>query len=150
MKMRTLCLAGFLSFAVFFAPHARADYDQRFSLGAGIVTQNNPSQTSFEVGAEYEYRFDPLLGAGLSGNYVFSTPGIILLAVPDFFIHPLAGDWFVSAAPLFEFVSSQTYVGARVGTRIPLPLGFLTFIPSVSVDFINGGRDFIFGLGIQF
>ncbi len=32
---------------------ARADYTQRLSLGAGVVTMSNPSQTSVELGAEY-------------------------------------------------------------------------------------------------
>jgi hypothetical protein len=130
---------------------ARADYDQRFSLGVGFVTMSNPSQTNFEIGAEYEYRTDPLLGIGVSGNYIFSSPGTVLLAVPDLFFHPLAGEWLISAAPLLEFGQlTGTNIGARIGTRIPIPMGAVTLLPSVLLDFINGGRDWIFGVGIEF
>jgi hypothetical protein len=130
---------------------AHADYDQRLSIGAGFVTMSNPSQTSFELGAEFEHRLDPLLGLGVSANYIFSSPGVTLVAVPDVFFHPLAGEFFLSAAPLLEFGSGTgTNVGARVGTRIPVPVGAITLFPSFSIDFINGGEDYIFGIGIQF
>jgi len=132
-----------------FTSFAHADYSQRLSLGVGVVTQSNPSQTSFEIGGEYEYRAHPLLGIGVAGNYILSNPSITLIAVPDIFFHPLAGDWLVSAAPLIEFGSGTgTHVGTRLGTRVPLPFGPLTIVPSFAVDFINGGRNLWFGLGI--
>jgi hypothetical protein len=144
---------GFGAVALFFltTTFARADYTQRFEFGAGFVTMDNPSQTSFELGAEYEYRMEPMLGVGLAGNYIFSSPGITLIAVPDVFLHPLAGEWLVSAAPLLEFgQSTGTNLGVKVGTRLPISLGSFKVIPEFGIDFINGGRIYIFGLGIQF
>ncbi len=146
MSIVSLILAASL-----FSVSGRADYQQRFSLGVGVVTMNNPSQTNLEVGAEYEYRLDPLLGLGASGNYIFSNPSITLLAVPDFFVHPIATDWLISGAPLFEFGSGTgTHLGIRLGTRIPIPFGSFALVPAFAVDFINGGRDYLFGLGIEF
>jgi hypothetical protein len=90
------------------------------------------------------------VGLGLSGNYIFSDPSILLLALPEVYFHPLAGDWYISASPLFEFgAETGTHVGARFGTRVPIPVGAATIIPSLSVNFINGGKIYVIGLGIQ-
>lgn len=129
---------------------ANADYTHRLGLGIGVVHLNNPSQTSFELGGEYEYRFEPILGVGTQVNYIFSSPSIVLLAIPVLYVHPLAGDWIIHGSPIFEFGSGiSTQVGVRLGTRIPIPLGVITILPSVAVDFIGGGEDLIFGVGIQ-
>lgn len=128
---------------------ANANYEHRLAAGAGITHRENPSVTAFTLGAEYEYRFDPFLGSGVFANYIFSNPSIFLLGIPMVFVHPLAGDWFVSASPIMETSSGlDTAFGVRLGTRIPLPLGILIFTPTFSVDFIRGGRNYIFGLGI--
>ena len=135
------------SFGISAPAHA---YGYRLSLGVGVAQLNNPSETDLTIGAEFEYRTNPFLGLGAFGNYIFSTPGISILGLPEFFFHPLGGDWLFNAAPIVKFGSSVgTNFGARVGTRFPIPLGLLTLIPSVAVDFISGGRDLIFGLGIQ-
>jgi hypothetical protein len=150
-KFLAILAVGALSLPLFNPAVAHADYDQRLSLGVGFVTMNNPSQTSFELGAEYENRIDPMLGLGVSANYIFSSPGITLIAVPDVFFHPFASEFFLSAAPLLEFGSATgTNVGARIGTRVPVPLGAITLYPSFSIDFINGSEDYIFGIGISF
>ncbi len=124
--------------------------EHRLSIGVGLVHLSNPSETDFEIGAEYEYHFQPLFGVGALGNYVFSDPSVALLGAPVFYFHPLAGDWWLSASPIVQFGSGRTtQVGARVGTRVPVPLGVVTLVPSLAVDFIGGGRNYIFGLGIQ-
>ncbi len=139
----------FTLFAV--AAPAQAYYDYRLSVGAGIVQFNNPSQTYVDIGAEYEYRFQPLLGVGAFANYIFSTPSITLIGVPEVFLHPLGGDWLLKASPLIEFGSGiSTQTGVRVGTRLPIPLGPVSFIPEASVDFIGGRRILRLGLGLQF
>lgn len=139
------------SISVFAANSAHADYTNRFTLGVGVAAVGNPSTTSFEAGLEYENKFDSFFGLGVSGNYIFSNPNILLLAVPDVFFHPFTGDFLVSAAPLLEFGSGTgTNLGVRLGTRLPIPLGLFTIVPSFAVDFINGGHDYIFGLGVSF
>jgi len=126
---------------------ARADH---LSFGAGITHLGNPNQTDFEIGGEYEHNLDAFFGVGLEANYVFANPSVTMIGAPEGFVHPLGTDFFVSAAPLFEFSSGfSTQVGVRFGTKIPLPLGVLILIPLASVDFINGGTNFSFGLGIQ-
>jgi hypothetical protein len=141
-------------FTILFSPFARADYDSRFSLGAGVAifnTGNNSSTAYFEAGAEYEKRVDPMLGIGGFVNYVFSSPGFAIVGLPEGFLHPLGGEWYLSAAPIIEFGGGfNTEVGARIGTRIPLPLGAIELIPTFAVDFINGGEDYLVGIGIQF
>jgi hypothetical protein len=130
---------------------ARADYTRRISLGVGVVHLNNPSQTDFAVSAEFEERLDAFFGLGAQGNYIFSTPGITFLGAPEIFIHPLGGEFLVSASPLVEFGSSTgTHWGTRLGTRIPVPFGLFTLVPTFAVDFIAGGKDYLFGIGIQF
>ena len=132
------------------ATHASAAYSSRLSLGAGIAAFNN-SSAYFTVSGEYEQRVDAMLGIGGFANYVFSQPGFALIGLPEGFLHPLGGDWYVSAAPIVEFGSGRsTELGARLGTRIPLPLGVFTLIPTFAVDFIGGGEDYLFGLGLQF
>ncbi|MDR3605750.1 MAG: hypothetical protein P4M08_00040 [Oligoflexia bacterium] len=129
---------------------AHADYDQRLSVGLGFAQLNNPSQTAFALGAEYEYRPDPMLGIGAVGNYIFANPGITFLGAPDLFLHPLATDWLLSASPIVEFGSSVgTHVGVRLGTRIPIPLGSIAIVPEFAVDIISGGPGYLFGFGIE-
>jgi hypothetical protein len=149
MKSRWIAVIAGIN-TLFLCSPANASYQQRLSLGVGVVAMSNSSQTNFTVSGDYEYRVDPLLGLGVAANYVFSNPGIALIAIPDVFFHPLAGDWYVSAAPLIEFGSSAgTNVGVRLGTRIPLPLGPITLVPSFAVDLMNGWQNYIFGLGLQ-
>jgi hypothetical protein len=144
-------LAFVIILLVCFIQQARADYDQRISLGVGIAQFKNSSETDLEVGAEYEYRLDPLLGLGGFGSYIFSDPGVTFLGAPSVYFHPFATDFLVSASPVVEFGSGiGTNVGARFGTRIPIPLGIMTIVPSFAVDVISGGPDFIYGIGFQF
>jgi hypothetical protein len=143
-----------LAFAIIvligFVQQARADYEQRISLGVGIAQFKNSSETDLEVGAEYEYRLDPLLGIGGFGSYIFSDPGVTFLGAPSVYFHPFATDFLVSASPVVEFGSGiGTNVGVRFGTRIPIPLGVVTLVPTFAVDVISGGPDFIYGIGIQ-
>jgi hypothetical protein len=122
----------------------------RFGVGAGIEHSTAPSDTNFEISAEYECRMNPLLGLGGEANYVFSNPSIFLLAAPTVFLHPLLGDFYVAASPLFEFGSGGigTHVGARLSTRLPIPLGLFILVPSFAIDFINSRNIYWFGLGI--
>jgi len=119
----------------------------RFSLSGGLVSIEN--KTSFAVSAEYEYRVDPLYGMGAQGSYVFSSLAVTQLAAPGFYLHPLSGEWYISAAPVFYFVSgADARVGARFTTRMPLLIKIMTLTPTLGVDLIRGGPNYIFGLGI--
>jgi hypothetical protein len=142
--------AAALAFALCAAsPSPASACGHRLGVGAGLVHIEGPSMTKFEIGAEYECRLDAFLGVGGFGNYIFADPGITLLGAPEIFVHPLAGKFYVAASPLIEFGSSVgTHVGARLATRIPLPLGLFILVPSFAVDFINGTRIYWFGLGI--
>ena len=125
--------------------------DQRLLVGGGLIFLNKPSRTYFQIGGEYEYRVDSLIGWGAQANHVFSDPTLTRIAAPMLYLHPLAGDWFVAAAPLFDFQSGAGMAaGARLATRVPLPLGLFVLVPSFSVDFIRGGQAYLFGLGLQF
>ncbi len=146
-SIRHLTGLAFLLCLLFSAPQAYAD---RLSIDAGLIHVDQPSKTYFEIGGEYEHRYNRMIGFGGTANYIFSDPSILLLALPEFFLHPLGGGWYISASPLFEFGSGTgTHVGARFGTRLPLPLGVVTLIPNFSIDFINGGTIYVIGLGIQ-
>lgn len=129
-----------------------ADYQQRLSLGVGVVSVSSPSQISFAVNGEYEYRLNSAIGLGTGANYVFSSPALVLVAVPEVFLHPFGGEFFVSAAPLIEYRPGLgTNLGARLGTRLPIELGAVKVLPTFSVDLANGGvLDMMIGLGIQF
>jgi hypothetical protein len=145
--MMKLLLAALLVFSL--SPTAQA-CGNRFGVSAGVEHSTSPSDTNFEIGAEYECRLNGLLGLGGEANYVFSNPSIFLLAAPTVFLHPLLGDFYVAASPLFEFGSggTGTHVGARLSTRLPLPLGLFILVPSFAIDFINSRNIYWFGLGI--
>ncbi|MFN8370919.1 MAG: hypothetical protein U0T83_09890 [Bacteriovoracaceae bacterium] len=122
----------------------------RFLLGGGLIHISKTSKTYFEIGVEYEHRFDQVWGMGAQGNYIFSDPAITLLAVPTLFIHPTQSI-LLNLSPLFEFgADNGNHVGGRVGGRATIPLGQMAIIPSIGVDLINGGTNLIFGLGLQF
>lgn len=130
------------------AESAHAEYNgHRFGLGVGVA-QLSDNKTYVAVGAEYEYRLEPMLGIGGFANYVFSTPGLTLIGLPMVYFHPLSNDWYINAAPIAQFGGSKTEYGVRLGTRIPIALGPVSIVPQASVDFIAGGRNLIFGLGI--
>ena len=120
------------------------------SVGAGLINFPTPSKTYFELSLEYEHRYDAYFGVGGFGSYVFSTPAITILGVPEVFFHPMAGTWVITASPIFQFYSGNTDTGVRLGTRFRLPAGLFTLLPSVAVDFINGVHQYTFGLGIGF
>ncbi|MBI3542740.1 MAG: hypothetical protein HY075_05630 [Deltaproteobacteria bacterium] len=151
MKHRPLLLA--LTFTILAVAttttNAKADGSHRLSFSAGVIRHGDPGSTDFLLGGEYEYRFFPTLGAGLLGQYIFSTPSETLIGFPVF-LHPLAGDWVVYGAPLLSFKSDGNHVGARLGTRAPLPFGVLTLTPELAVDFIGGYRNYLFGLALGF
>jgi hypothetical protein len=138
----------FLSFAG--APRAEAgSCRHRLGIGAGVVHLDTPNETDFEVGAEYECRMDSILGVGGFVDYIFSNPGITLIGVPQMYLHPFGGDFYLAASPLLETGSAVgTHVGARLSTRVPIPIGSIAIVPSFAVDFINGGNIYWFGLGI--
>lgn len=139
------------AFVLGFAPSARADYDQRISLGIGVAEVQNPFQTALMVGGEYEKRLDLFLGVGGGAEYVFTNPGIAYVAVPDLFVHPFGSEFLVSAAPLLEFGSQVgTNFGAQLGTRIPIPLGPISLVPTFDVGVIAGGPIYTLGIGIEF
>lgn len=118
-------------------------------LGLGVGLAEIKDSTYFAVEGEYEYRLDSFLGLGTSFNYVFSDPGFVLIAVPQGYLHPLKTDWYINAAPLFQFGGGLgTHVGVRLGTRLPISIDVVSIIPQFNIDFINGGRNLHFGLGI--
>jgi len=145
-----ILVLSFFFFALSAAPRAQASgCGHRLGVGAGVVHFDTPSETDFEVGAEYECRMDFLFGVGGFANYIFASPGVTLLGAPEIFLHPLGGDFYVAASPLLETGSAVgTHLGARLSTRVPLPLGLFILVPSFAIDFINGGRIYWFGLGI--
>ena len=138
-----------LAFLFFSTCASAAACGHRLGVGAGLVHFDHPSETDFEIGAEYECRMDLLLGLGGFGNYSFSNPGVTLLGAPEIFLHPLGSDFYVAGSPIIEFGSAVgTHLGLRLATRVPLPLGLFFLVPSFAVDFINGQRIYWFGLGI--
>lgn len=154
-RCRSLFVLSFLALflASFISGTARAEgCENRVGFGAGVIHRDTtPSATDFLIGADYECRLNPVLGLGGFFNHVFSDPSMTLIGTPQVFLHPLAGDFYVAASPLFQFGSGTgTHVGARLSARVPLPLGLFILVPSVAVDFINGYRHYIFGLGLQF
>lgn len=138
-----LALIGLL---VSFSAHA--DYTQRLEFGAGVLF--NSSQAQFEIGAEYEYRLEPMWGLGAFGNYQFSSPGVMTVGAPEVFFHPFETEFYLSAAPIAEFGSGiDTEYGVRLETRLPIPLGAIDLIPTFAVELINGGPYYMIGLGIR-
>jgi hypothetical protein len=149
MKLKKTIVALTL-FVSTFSLTASESHANRAQLGVGIVSMSNPTQTNFTISGEFEHRLDAFLGLGATGSYLFSDPGIGLIAVPEAFFHPLGGDWLISAAPLIAFGSSGigTHVGVKVGTRLPIPLVAFTVIPEISIGFVNNWNLITFGLGI--
>jgi hypothetical protein len=149
-KFKLMKAVLLLTASLFVSQASNADLGpHRLGIGVGIAQVGDSSHTYFAVGGEYEYRIESLFGLGTSFNYVFSDPNFMLLALPQAYLHPLGGDWYINAAPLFQFGGGLgTHLGFRVGTRLPLSLGVVSIIPQVNIDFINGGRNLLFGIGI--
>jgi hypothetical protein len=132
------------------APPTDAEY-RRFALSGGVgVTQlAGSNQASVSAGLEFEYRLEPMWGVGAFGSYVFASPGIAQIGFPQVYLHPLGGDWYINAAPIAQFGGAAgTQFGLRVGTRAPLHFGVFMIVPQVAIDFIGGGRNLMFGIGI--
>lgn len=145
-----VALVLFSSLFVFESAEA-AGCVHHLGVGAGLVHQEEPSKTSFTLGAEYECRTNAFLGIGAFGSHVFSDPSFTLIGLPQLLIHPLGGDFYVAASPIMMFGDAYgTHFGARLSTRLPLPLGLFILVPSFAVDFIRGQRNYWFGLGLSF
>lgn len=137
----------FIQFASATETQPKDSGESRFGLNGGLVVVNE--KTSFAISAEYEYQPSSLYGYGAQGNYVFASQAFTQIAAPMVFIHPLLGDWYVAAAPVFYLSSDQNRVGARFITRAPLMIEILSLTPILGVDLIQGGPNYIFGLGIS-
>ena len=99
---------------------------------------------------EVENRFLPFLGFGGDVVYAFAKPPVFLASFPEIFIHPMGRRWFISAAPSFEFGRGMhTHIGAKLGTRIPIPLPMLTLMPGFSVEVFKGRTVYVLGLCVQ-
>ena len=148
--MNALSIAGCLTLLLAFAPRAEASSCiNRLGLGAGVVQQDHPDETSLAIGAEYECRFSRFWGLGAFADHVFATPEFSQAGAPQVFLHPLGGDFYVAFSPLLEFGTAiGTHFGTRLSTRLPIPLGVFTLVPSFAVDFIRGGHKYWLGLGI--
>jgi hypothetical protein len=130
---------------------AHADYTQRLSLGVGIVSFQNPNESEFEFGAEYEYRLNPTWGLGLFTNVIFTNPLIVDIGAPEAFWHPFGSEFLISGAPLIELGQPDgTHVGVHFGTRLPLHLGALTIVPIFGIAFIESSTRIDYGLGLEF
>lgn len=117
----------------------------RFALSGGLVYVNQ--KASLAISTEYEYRLEPHYGIGAQASYVFASEAITQLAAPTFFLHPLEGEWIISASPVFYFsAQSKTRIGARFTTRMPLEIEILTLVPTFGIDVIQGGPNYILGL----
>src|SRR4051812_4088140 len=86
---------------------------QRFSLGLGLAsTSGLPQegvQVNFVLSGEYEYPVNQFFGLGLASSYIFSNPGLLLIAAPVVSVHPFGTGLLVNAAPLFQFGSSTGF-----------------------------------------
>lgn len=141
-----------LAFSLTAAAPARALTvgDHRFSLTGGLVVLRDPRQTSFAFGAEYEYRAEPALGFGAQASHVFSDPSVTILTAPAVYLHPFSDELYLLASPVFYLVSGRdSRAGARLIAHLPFEIGFLNLTPTVGVDLIEGGPNYILALGIS-
>ncbi|MBS1960430.1 MAG: hypothetical protein JST80_13215 [Bdellovibrionales bacterium] len=146
--MKKLLLVALTVVSLATASHAEISKgDHRFGLTGGVLVYNN--QTSFSLSAEYEYRVEPIYGIGFQAAHVFATSSFTQLAIPTFYLHPFQGSWYISASPVFYFGGGRTLTGARFTTRMPLDIDILTLTPVFGVDLIEGGPNYIFGLGVS-
>ncbi len=123
-----------------------------FSLhgGLGISKLSGSSSAFLTAGLEFEYKLIDFFGAGAFTNYIFADPHLAIIGFPQLYVHPLAGDWYLSASPVVRFGSGRnTEWGYRLGTRAPLELGPSLLTPVVSADFFSGNVSWNFGLGIS-
>ena len=150
LSLKNFSFPLLFTLSLILSPFSSAETSNRVSFGGGVIFLSKTSQYQIEVGAEYEHRLNTFLGLGGQANYLFSSPGIGLLGAPEVFVHPIATDWFLSAAPLFQIgTGAGLSAGARLGTRIPITLGIFSLIPTATVDFIGGAHNVILGLGVQ-
>ncbi len=150
--MKKYCFQTILLLFIFLlSPYSEAaGCIHRLGVGVGVVHQEQPSETNFSMGAEYECRASAFLGIGAFGNHIFSDPSVSLLGAPQIFLHPLGGDFYLAGSPIMQFGAYGTHLGLRLSTRLPLPLGLFILVPSFAVDFIRGQRNYWFGLGLHF
>jgi hypothetical protein len=141
-------IVSFLSLLSF--PALAAGCVHSLGLGAGIVVRDSNNETDFSVAADYECRLAALYGVGAIVNHIFSDPSTTVIGAPQLLLHPFGGELFVAGSPIVEFGRGSTDFGVRFSTRVPLPLGLLTLVPSAAIDFIRGGRRYWLGLGLRF
>ena len=148
--IRNFVIFSLLFFKCMFAHGGIITGNHRLAVNGGLIHLNSTNKTSFALTGEYEYKFAPFFGIGAQGSYIFADNALTQLALPGVYLHPLGGDLYVSAAPVFYMQSGvNTQVGARFMSYLPLPIGVLLLSPVVGVDLIQGGPNYIFGLGIS-
>lgn len=147
MRAFPLLISGFLLLSPLAADAAGCVHS--LGVGAGVVIRDHSKETDFSLGADYECRKGPFFGWGAFANAIFSDPSTTVLGAPVLYFHPLRGDFYVAGSPILELGGGRSDWGMRLSTRLPIPLGLLTLVPSAAVDFIRGGRRWWLGLGLR-
>ena len=145
-------LMTFMSSAVIAEEHEAAGthheyHNYHLALFNGATTSLTHHLTAYTLGLDFEWRLSELLGIGLSGEYIFSEGGEMVLGVPVF-VHPWSGLKLI-AAPLLVMAKehgtkeseteteeeTKSYFYGRIGAGYDFHFSNLTAGPVVYYDF---------------
>lgn len=111
----------------------------------GMTPLSEKSETSFALGAEYEYRFNELWGAGLGVDFTLGDHKRTALVATGV-TYRLTPDFKLITGPGFEVVEkdkpeggtkSKVYFVWGFGAAYDFHIGLITLAPTVFLDFVG-------------
>jgi hypothetical protein len=114
-------------------------------LVGGMTPLSETSETSFALGAEYEYRFNEKWGAGLGVDFTFGdhkraalvASGVTYRLTPDFKVITGPGVEVVDKDQPEGGTKSTVYFVWGFGAAYDFHVGSITLTPTVFLDFVG-------------
>jgi hypothetical protein len=114
-------------------------------LVGGMTPLSETSETSFALGAEYEYRFNEKWGAGLGVDFTFGdhkraalvASGVTYRLTPDFKVITGPGVEVVEKDKPEGGTKSTVYFVWGFGAAYDFHVGSITLTPTVFLDFVG-------------
>jgi hypothetical protein len=122
-------------------------------LGGAIRDEDHETESGFALGADYEYRLHPLIGAGVLVEVATGNLREVLVLAPVA-LHPWR-DLRLVVAPGVEIPEegdAEFALRLGIGYTVPIGSGRFSITPEFNADLIDGAPTYVAGvsLGVGF
>lgn len=122
----------------------QADHPHRHHVALFAGVTDDDGESEFTVGADYEFRFHRIVGAGALIDHAGGSADTTVVGA-GIWVHPHGGFKFL-LAPGLETHSGHTEFLVRVGAAYDFHVKSFSISPTINVDFVDGEEILVYGL----